>query len=210
MANNNLFQQAGHKVKQILYGKDYDFEQIFDRYRRDPDIVIRSKEWFNQQSKLLSTRNINERNLFKNSKTVDKILPGRFYLYYYDPKHKKTLPYYDTFPLVIPFRAMPDGFIGLNFHYLGYYQRIRLLTLMMKFATHSSLDPRTRLMFTWSLINNVAKFKIAKHCVKRYLFSHVRSRYIEIEPDDWHTAMMLPVARFVGRKQEKIWQDNIQ
>ena len=27
---------------------------------------------------------------------------GRMYFYYYDPKTKDSLPYYDTFPLVIP------------------------------------------------------------------------------------------------------------
>lgn len=207
MAENN---SVKHIINVILHGKDYDFEQIFNRYKRDPSIVIRSKSWFNQQTNLLSSRYINERNLFKNSNTVTQIVPGKFYLYYYDPKMKKTLPYYDKFPLTIPFRAMPDGFIGLNFHYLGYYQRIRLLTLMMKFATNSSLDERTKLMFTWSLISNISKYKIAEHCVKRYLFSHVRSKFIEIKPQDWHTAMMLPIARFVGKKQEKIWQDNIR
>lgn len=203
-----IIKKAKHIASQILYGKDYDFEQIFDRYRRDPDIVIRSKNWFNQQTLLLKSRHINEKNLFKNSNLTTKILPGKFYMYYYDPKHKKTLPYYDRFPLTIPFRALPDGFIGLNFHYLSYYQRIRLLTLLMRFATNSMLDERTKLMFSWKLIDGIAKYKIAQHCVKRYLFSHVRSQFIEIDASDWHTAMMLPVARFEGRKQERIWAEN--
>jgi hypothetical protein len=63
-------------------------------------------------------------------------------------------------------------------------------------------------MFTWKLIDGISKYKIARHCVKQYLFSHVRSQFIEISSYDWHTAMMLPVARFEGRKQEKIWLDN--
>ena len=39
-------------------------------------------------------------------------------MFVYDPKYKKTLPYYDTFPLVLPLERYSDGFLGLNFHYL--------------------------------------------------------------------------------------------
>ena len=47
----------------------------------------------------------------------DKSFIGRMYFYFYDPKTKDTLPYYDKFPLVIPIERYPDGFLGLNLHY---------------------------------------------------------------------------------------------
>ena len=46
------------------------------------------------------------------------IRPGRLYLYGYDAKLKKTLPYYDMFPIVFPFAKVAGGFMGINMHYL--------------------------------------------------------------------------------------------
>lgn len=185
-----------------------NFQDIFDQYRQTPDIVIRSKAWFDQQTTLLSRAVINERLLFNTRNITNRLIPGRFYLYYYDPKHKATLPYYDRFPLMIPYDLYHGGFIGLNFHYLSYYHRVRLLTFMMRFATMSNLDDRTRILYNWSMIKHISTMQLAKHCIKRYLFSHVRSTFIEVLPKDWPTAMMLPVARFAGRKEQLIWNQN--
>ena len=65
---------------------------------------------------------------------------GRMNLFVYDPKYKKTLPFYDTFPLVLPLETIKGGFMGLNFHYLPYPLRFRLLERMQKFATNSKFD----------------------------------------------------------------------
>ena len=43
---------------------------------------------------------------------------GGLYFFYYDPKTKDSLPYYDTFPLVLALERYNDGFLGLNLHYL--------------------------------------------------------------------------------------------
>ena len=43
------------------------------------------------------------------------LLNGRLNLFFYDPKFKKKLPYYDTFPLVLPLETYSDGLtIGLK------------------------------------------------------------------------------------------------
>ena len=34
---------------------------------------------------------------------------GKMYFATYDPKHKKTLPYYDIFPIIIPIHKYSDG-----------------------------------------------------------------------------------------------------
>ena len=52
---------------------------------------------------------------------------GRMNMFFYDPKGRKTLPYYDTFPLVLPIESYPDGFLGINFHYLPIPLRLKLL-----------------------------------------------------------------------------------
>jgi len=54
---------------------------------------------------------------------------------------------------------------------------------------------------TWAaLVANASMF--AEHCVKRYLYSHVKNQYFSvIQEEDWKTTIMLPVERFV--KQSK-------
>src|SRR5690348_3007714 len=56
---------------------------------------------------------------------------GAMYLFRYNPKTKETLPYYDTFPLVIPVKLLPDGFHGLNLHYLPPMLRAKLMMALM-------------------------------------------------------------------------------
>jgi hypothetical protein len=131
-------------------------------------------------------------------------------MFYYDAKHKDTLPYWDKFPLVFPFRKLPDGFIGLNMHYLPYYQRVQLLDRLSEFANNKTLDNDTKLKFSWATIQSMSKLKIAEPCVHRYLSTHVRSPYRLVDGSDWATAMVLPVQQFVGRSAAKVWQESLR
>ena len=62
---------------------------------------------------------------------------GLLNLFFYDPKYKETLPYYDTFPLVLPLESIKGGFSGLNFHYLAPGARLRLLESLQRYANGS-------------------------------------------------------------------------
>ena len=53
---------------------------------------------------------------------------GRMFSFFYEPKGKDTLTYYDKFPLVIPIQEAPGGFYGLNLHYLSYRMRMFFLS----------------------------------------------------------------------------------
>ena len=59
---------------------------------------------------------------------------GNMYFFFYNPKHKKTLPWYDTFPLVFPIKSFSDGFLGLNMHYLAPKDRAILMDQLKEFA----------------------------------------------------------------------------
>ena len=185
-------------------------EKLFDKYRYDSTIEKKSKTWFEQQTRLLARKNIPENKLFGQSRVASKIVPGKLYMFYYDPKLKDTLPYYDQFPLVFPYRAMPDGFLGLNMHYLPYYHRVQLMSRLMQFATNKNLNENTKIKYSWELINGVSRFAIAQNCIKHYLKDHVQSVFIEVPGQDWHTAMMLPVERFVGASKSTVWGDSIR
>ena len=60
-----------------------------------------SMDWF--RDKLRNMRNINRQQLIKDQRLERVTRPrmGDMYMFFYDPKHKDTLPYYDTFPLII-------------------------------------------------------------------------------------------------------------
>ena len=65
---------------------------------------------------------------------------GRMYFYFYNPKWKDSLPYYDRFPLVIPIERYQDGFLGLNLHYIHPKQRIILLDKLSEVASNNNYD----------------------------------------------------------------------
>ena len=64
-------------------------------------------------------------------------------MFFYDPKIKRKLPYYDRFPLVLPIETYSNGFLGINFHYLSIPMRIRLLDRIMKFSNNDKFDDTT-------------------------------------------------------------------
>ena len=67
-----------------------------------------------------------------------KSMLGKMYFYSYNPKWKDQLPWYDTFPLVFPIERYPDGFLGLNFHYLHPKHRRRYLREVKTFVVNEA------------------------------------------------------------------------
>jgi hypothetical protein len=133
---------------------------------------------------------------------------GRMYFFYYDPKTKDTLPYYDRFPLVIPIERYPDGFLGLNLHYIHPKQRIILLDKLSEFANNDRYDKTTKLRLSYDLLKNASRIFEATPCIKRYLFNHVDSRFMEIDSDEWDIAALLPMESFVGASTSKVYTES--
>lgn len=187
------------------------FQDVFDRNQYDlVTAVKKSRGWFDSQVTLLTKQQLTPQKVLGGNpdKLTTTMMPGHLYMYGYDPKLKKELPYYDRFPLVFPFRKTPDGFIGLNMHYLPYQLRIMLLDRLMIFRTNNRMDETTRLKYSWATIDGVSKFAAAAPCVKQYLTSHVKTQFRKVDSDDWATAMLLPVERFVGASKQEVWQDS--
>lgn len=186
-------------------------KDVFEKNKYDlQTAALKSKSWFDQQVYQLSRQNITPPKVLNGNpdQTVSSVMPGHLYMYMYDPKLKAELPYYDRFPLVFPFSKTEDGFIGLNMHYLPYQLRMVLLDRLLQFRTNKRMDETTKLRYSWQAIDGMSKFAAAQPCVKRYLIGHVRSKFRRINADDWATAMLLPVERFVGASKEAVWQDS--
>jgi hypothetical protein len=122
---------------------------------------------------------------------------GRMYFYNYDPKTKETLPVYDKFPLVIPMEIYQDGFLAMNLHYLDPYSRLALLDRLMDFANNDKYDNTTKMNLSYKLLANSKRYELFQPCIKRYLFQHIMSSIIYIEPDQWETAIFLPTEKMV-------------
>lgn len=133
---------------------------------------------------------------------------GRMYFYFYDPKTKDKLPYYDKFPLVIPIERYSDGFLGLNLHYIHPKQRIILLDKLSEIATDNNFDANTRLRISYDYLSRASRLFEAKPCIKRYLFSHVQSRFLEITADEWDIAALLPLESFMKADKSKVFADS--
>lgn len=126
---------------------------------------------------------------------------GKLYFYWYDPKYKDTLPIYDRFPLVFPIEPYSNGFLGLNLHYLDINEREALLNKLLEFADNKNILPSTRLKLSYALLSSTKRLaSLSRPCIKRYLFGHVRSKYIEVTADEWDKAIQLAVEFFVTRK----------
>ena len=186
-------------------------QDVFDQNKYDLlTAVKRSRGWYEKQVASMAQQNITPNKVLKGEPTSMRtsVVPGSLYMYIYDPKTKETLPYYDRFPLVFPFRKTQDGFYGLNMHYLPYDLRIKLLDQLLVFKNNSRWDETTKIKYSWALIDGVSRFTAAKPCVKQYLNSHVRSQFRQIYSEDWATAMLLPVERFVGASKQQVWADS--
>jgi hypothetical protein len=162
--------------------------------------------WF--MSRMQSARITPKQVMAGNSPTADSLL-GSMFFFGYDAKFKEELPYWDKFPLVVPMEFYPDSFLGINFHYLGYMERAILLDKLNAASQNRKIDESTRLKITYDTVRNASRFREVKPCIKKYLYSHVKSRFVHVEPKEWEVAIFLPVQRFVGAKAEDIWEGNV-
>ena len=174
---------------------------------------IRSEEalrWYQQQMRAVR---INAREFYRTSglRKTRRILTGRFYTYYYEPKYADTLPYYDIFPVVLILAHDSNSFMGLNFHYIPPRYRVLLLKELYDYATKDDEDAddmTTYIRITYEILRSAKKFRWAKPCLKRYRIDHVIGPALEVTPDHWDSVAMLPLARFKKKNIQQVYQES--
>lgn len=139
-----------------------------------------------------------------------RFLLGGLYFFYYNPKMKNDLPYYDTFPLVLMLERYSDGFLGLNLHYLPIKFRVMLMKKLISYgAIYTAEDELKRIRITYDILNASRRFREFRPCLKRYLTNHVKSRILAVQPNEWDIATYLPVQQFKKARPLEVWQDSI-
>ena len=160
----------------------------------------KSTEWYRDKIKEFGTPKTLD--LIRDGKQAKSPFGGRLNMFVYAPKFARKLPYYDTFPLVLPLESYSDGFLGINLHYLPISLRIRLLDRLIDYANTKDLTEKTKIIADYSRLKNI---RLIKPTLKRYLKSHVKSDFRRIGGDEFTIATLLPVAKFKKASAQSVW-----
>jgi hypothetical protein len=187
------------------------FDEILAKGVRSGQIPAReqtSRDWFRKTAS--SFGRVSESQLLKggSERLRTNISIGSMYMYTYDAKHKKTLPYFDRFPLVFPFKKVSGGFMGINLHYLPLPYRAKLMDSLYSISNNNRYNETTKIGMTYNILNGSSKFRYFKPCVKKYLTTQLRSKFLYVYPSEWDIALFLPLERFEGAGKSKVYADS--
>lgn len=169
--------------------------------------VVDARNWLQNKA---SNVNTNKELAKLKDRYRNQIQIGRMYLFHYDAKTKKDLPYYDMFPLIFPFQKAPGGFYGINLHYLPYNYRALLMDGLYSLVVNESHnDETTRLRLSYQILNSMSKLRYFRPCVKRYLNSNIRSKFVYITPEEWNIALFLPLQKFNKGTIQQVYKDSV-
>ena len=171
-----------------------------------PSRSAKARTWIQNKVKSLSS---SRDSLMKDQgRLTNNVSIGKLYFFFYNPKLKDSLPYYDRFPLVIPIERYQDGFLGLNLHYIHPKQRIILLDKLSNTLSNRNYDENTRMRITYEYLKAASNIFEATPCIKRYLYPHIKSRFLEISSNEWDIAALLPMENFAKANSSKVYSES--
>lgn len=141
---------------------------------------------------------------------VDRFQVGGLYFFYYDPKTKSDLPYYDRFPLVIPLELYPGSFLGLNLHYLPMNYRLIFLDKLLDNAAINQDNEIYRVRVSYDILAASKRLREFRPCIKKYMYSHITSKIVAVQPNEWDIAAFLPVQQFKKESAATVWEESVE
>lgn len=193
-------------------------ENIFQKIqelRSDAAIPARGRaaqDWFRKTVRsLYGDRQLSGRERFiqaEGAKLVSRASirrTGKLFMFVYDPKLKKQLPYYDRFPMIFVLEVRGGSLLGLNMHYLPINRRLRLFNRLIELLNDDNMDENTRLRLSYIAIKDSSKFQSALSLIREYKAKYIRSKLLEVQPQDWEIAMFLPTETFRKSGKNTIW-----
>ncbi len=203
----------------ITAGADFIFQKIANGKPDNISLTQGSRKqearnWFRHKAAEVTTvdavRLMNRAEQSRKLTLLTQLNIGQMFMFWYDAKHKATLPYWDRLPLIFAIELYSDGFLGINLHYLPPTMRAKLMDALYSIMNNDRYDETTRLLLSYRLLKGAAKYRWFKPCVKRYLTSHVQSKFVRILPTEWDMALMLPTERFVKARKTTVHQQSVQ
>jgi hypothetical protein len=181
----------------------------FEKMIINPGDVDKSITWYKKELQNLSRRDTSPNAFLTDRKNLTAtIYPGSLYLFAYDPKLKNSLPFYDTFPMVFPFRKVKMGFYGYNLHYIPPVIRFKVMGILMNIQQSHDREQK-KLANSYGVLNSSSLQKYLEPCIKHYLNNHVMSRFFEIPYDFWLPAALLPTERFLKASKPYVWKQSL-
>lgn len=171
----------------------------YNQYNRE------ALNWYRREISQLG--NINKLKLLGDNIKYQQSAPevGSFCLYFYSPKHKDTLPYYDTFPLMLSLPTTRHEIAGLNFHYLPPMERLKLLQVIIGIQG-SNFSKAHKLSATYEAVKGITN--LYKPTYHAYLYKHIKSKVVIIPIQSAVPAVFLPIASFKKASQTSVWKDS--
>ena len=167
-----------------------------------------SRDWFRKKAQTM--RRVNRNQIMKEEpiELVGKFQPGAMAMFFYNPKTKDKLPYYDSFPLTVIVDSAPGGFYGLNLHYLPPVLRAKFLDVLLDNTNNKAYDEKTRFAVNYNYLKKSARTKYFAPCFKHYLTDHVKSRFAIVPAPEWEIATFLPLADWQKASGNKVYVDS--
>lgn len=167
--------------------------------------------WFRQQIRDIKKNRFNKYQFIINGRqdTVRRLEVGKLYFFEYVAKYggmgsdiptSQQLPVWDRYPLVLPFTTAPNGFIGINLHYLPIRARAWLLDKLLGTAN----VPANKLRINWQILSGLSRIDIGQYATHRYLLNHITSPFRLVRIDDYANAIMLPFAGWYGKDRRLV------
>lgn len=167
-----------------------------------------SRDWFRKKANAL--RRVNRNQIMKEDpiELKSRFEPGAMAMFFYQPKTRDKLPYYDGFPLTIIVDKAEGGFYGMNLHYLPPMLRAKFLDVLLDNTSNKAYDEKTRFAVNYNYLKKSARTKYFKPCFKHYLTDHVRSRFAVVPAPEWEIATFLPMADWQKSGANKVYSDS--
>ena len=135
---------------------------------------------------------------------------GSMFMFQYSAKTKEVLPYWDKMPLIIGLNRIPNGFLGLNLHYISPTIRAKMYEALLDILDNPKdmWGPDTRFKILWKTVKGFTKYKALRPTIKRYLPGHVTSKFYQVPPVDWEKTIFLPTEQFQKKNRQFVWRDS--
>jgi hypothetical protein len=165
--------------------------------------TLEAISWYRERATKLGRKSSNSDKLISDYPAVSRVLPGELYLFYYDAKHKETLPVWDACPLIFVLEIYDDGFLGINLHYLP--PKLRQI-ILLQFAGTTRFDKHKANQLNYVISKAILKEEYLKNTIKRYLTNHLRSEIVRVDEADWPIVVFLPLSQFQKKSHREVWK----
>ena len=160
--------------------------------------------------------------LYKNQ-TIPKIKPNKLtrarfgfpLMFKYSPKHASTLPYYDILPMPILLAKYPDGFLGLNLHYLPWAKRLQLADRILRATKNRKRITYPIIKRAWNSLRLPMGYSYL--IIRRYLTSHIQSPIAIFNWDNYRAAAVNIPGKWRKKSERAVfkammlkWKDHVK